>query len=154
MKVPEIWHKNPWKKLEFRTKNIEKTWNLVFGKKWEPCDISFFDYLNADKGPKCTDNLTLDPTLHRLMWRAHMILFLANSILLDIEVRWPFGTFLDWKLPHPPQVIIVITTQNIDVEHNIKEDKNTAVLHNMLDHWHSREVYCLGWAIRLLTGDE
>ncbi len=30
MKVPEIWHKKTWKKLEFRTKNLEKTW-------WEPC---------------------------------------------------------------------------------------------------------------------
>ncbi len=38
MKVPEIWHtKNMKKTLEFRTKNLEKTWNLVFGKKWEPC---------------------------------------------------------------------------------------------------------------------
>ncbi len=33
MKVPGIWHKKTWKKLEFRTKNHEKTWNLVFGKK-------------------------------------------------------------------------------------------------------------------------
>ncbi len=36
MKVPGIWSKNLWKNLEFRTKNLEKTWNLVFGKKWEP----------------------------------------------------------------------------------------------------------------------
>ncbi len=36
MKVPSIWHKKTWKNLEFRTKNLEKTWNLVFGKKWEP----------------------------------------------------------------------------------------------------------------------
>ncbi len=26
------------KNLEFRTKNLEKTWNLVFGKKCEPCN--------------------------------------------------------------------------------------------------------------------
>ncbi len=38
MKVPGIWHKKHLeKKLEFRTKNFEKTWNLVFGKKWESC---------------------------------------------------------------------------------------------------------------------
>ncbi len=36
MKEPGIWHKKPWKNLEFRTKNLEKTWNLVFGKMWEP----------------------------------------------------------------------------------------------------------------------
>ncbi len=37
MKVPGICHKKPWKNLEFRTKNLEKPWNLLFGKKWEPC---------------------------------------------------------------------------------------------------------------------
>ncbi len=37
MKVPGIWHKQTWTILEFRTKNLEKTWNLVFGKTWEPC---------------------------------------------------------------------------------------------------------------------
>ncbi len=37
MKVPGIWHKKTWKNLEFKTKNLEKAWNLVFGKKWEPC---------------------------------------------------------------------------------------------------------------------
>ncbi len=37
MKVPGIWHKKTWENLEFRTKNLEKTWNLVFGKMWEPC---------------------------------------------------------------------------------------------------------------------
>ncbi len=37
MKVLGIWHKKPWKTLEIRTKNYEKTWHLVFGKKWEPC---------------------------------------------------------------------------------------------------------------------
>ncbi len=39
MKVPGIWHKKPGKSLEFRTKNLEKTWNLVFGKKWEPWTV-------------------------------------------------------------------------------------------------------------------
>ncbi len=37
MKVPGIWHKKIWKNLEFRTKNLVKTWKLVFGQKWEPC---------------------------------------------------------------------------------------------------------------------
>ncbi len=33
MKVPRICHKKNWKNLEFRTNNLEKTWNLIFGKK-------------------------------------------------------------------------------------------------------------------------
>ncbi len=37
MKVPGIWHTKNLKNLEFRTKNLEKTWNLVFGNKWELC---------------------------------------------------------------------------------------------------------------------
>ncbi len=37
MKVPGMWHKKPGKNLEFGTKNLEKTWNLVFRKKWELC---------------------------------------------------------------------------------------------------------------------
>ncbi len=36
MKVTGIWHKKPSKNQEFRTKNLEKAWNLVFGKRWEP----------------------------------------------------------------------------------------------------------------------
>ncbi len=36
LKVPGIWHKKTWKNLEFRTKNLEKTWNLVFGKSGNP----------------------------------------------------------------------------------------------------------------------
>ncbi len=36
MKVPGIWHKKTWKKLEFRTKNLEKTCNLVFWKRGNP----------------------------------------------------------------------------------------------------------------------
>ncbi len=52
MKVPGIWHKKTWKNLEFRTKNDEKTWNLVFGKKQEPCwykhrPISRMDFVLA-----------------------------------------------------------------------------------------------------------
>ncbi len=45
MKVPGIWHKKPWKNLEFRTKNLEKTWNLLFEKKWEPSCINLYGYL-------------------------------------------------------------------------------------------------------------
>ncbi len=36
MKVPGIWQKKTWTNLEFRTKNLGKTWNFVFRKKWEP----------------------------------------------------------------------------------------------------------------------
>ncbi len=32
MKVPGIWHKKTWENLEFKTKNLAKTWNLVFEK--------------------------------------------------------------------------------------------------------------------------
>ncbi len=36
MKIPGIWHKKPWKTLKFRTKNLEKSWHLVFGKSDNP----------------------------------------------------------------------------------------------------------------------
>ncbi len=36
MKVPGIWHKKTCTNMEFRIKNLEKTWNLVFEKSGNP----------------------------------------------------------------------------------------------------------------------
>ncbi len=39
MKVPGIWHKKTCKNLEFRTKNLEKTWNWYLEKSGNTGDV-------------------------------------------------------------------------------------------------------------------
>ncbi len=80
MKEPGIWHKKPWKNLEFRTKNLEKTWNLVFGKMWEPwfCNQAFL--------PKSKQNFSTD------VLNAGICVFIQISITFDRH-----GQDTDWS---------------------------------------------------------
>ncbi len=61
-------HKKTCKNLEFRSKNLEKTWNLVFGKMWEPSNKT-----NLEPNIYNTDPITLTIilklTIHHLQCR-------------------------------------------------------------------------------------
>ncbi len=97
-KVPGIWHKQPWKNLEFRTKNLEKTWNLVFEKSGNPYTVIYIIWM------WCTDRLqqTIMLTFVVLVWGYYthpsgLIKYLYTKTTHVFSPEWSIThIFLSW----------------------------------------------------------